>query len=137
MKIKVLELDWTMKEEFAFEDMLPYLVKIEPIVNRHGHYYDRLKKKVWWETPFGAFEPIEKEMAQHIDYFNYEIEQLSHKPLHPKAAEAIVTLQNFNVCPENLRRLQHIDACWHSTRSVGRNSRKWMLRSGILKKNKE
>lgn len=90
--LKCLELQSWMEWEWLEQDdgLMKRLQKIEPIMNRNGYYYDRLKKKCWFESEGLAFEV-------HTSNFKYTFENLDHKPMTSSVYSAYCTLRKDGV----------------------------------------
>jgi hypothetical protein len=128
MKLKVLTLDrWMILDEledFEFEDLneFGHLVKMDPILNRNGYYYDRETKKCWFEYNGHAY------YARYCDFL-YDLEQLNHIPLSPKAVAAIEQLRREKICPKNLNDVYYTDRQWKECRAVYRDARLWTMKT--------
>jgi len=127
-EVKVLPLDFPYKYyeheylESGIAECLEYKTKIDPVFNRDGWYYDRVKKVSWLEMGGEAWQD------ERTGDFLYRLELLGHSPLSKVELKAIKTLRNRNICPKSLRKLKYTDYCWKQNRQAYRGSRLWRIR---------
>lgn len=85
-----------LKEDYIKSCMF---VKVEPVFNRPGYYYDRMKKFAWYEDNEGnayTTDDLNKHFIEQLRMLNVRI-------LSKKETDAIWLLMKSKLCPTGLR----------------------------------
>ncbi len=123
--IKVLPLDKILRisrvKDKCIRDMDTYNVKIDPVYNRDGKYYNRFKKIAWLEVDGRAW-------IISSTHFLYELRLFDHRPLTDTVTNSIKTIFKAGLNNKQLRSLLYMDNDWKDIRASGRSARLHLLR---------
>lgn len=98
-------------------------LRISPIFNRDGYYFDRKLDLTWIEYKGLAWNTSDK------SYFLHTLDQLNHLPLRDGERRAIEYIISTKIPLKNIKKLFSIDTQWRYVRILKRNVSKYLKRT--------
>ena len=83
------------------QECISSLMIVNPVFNRAGYYYDRKRKRAWYED--GNGNAYTSNTLHHN--FCYKLKKYNLRVLSCREKDAILVLMQAGICPDELRQL--------------------------------